>query len=102
MEFPAASRSQIEHVMRRALGSNAAQLNDWQWHLLPYHVVLADRILARGTGSALLGNHERVAWSSVVKVIRRTALGVTPIHAAGHSSSSGWRRDTSASSTARI
>lgn len=60
--------------MRHAVGSRTAQLGDWDWHSLPYHAVLADRILARVTGFALIDRHERVLWSSVVKVFRRTAL----------------------------
>jgi len=60
--------------MRHAVGSSTAELGDWEWHSLPYHAVLPDRILGRVTGLALVGRHEQVPWSSVVKVIRRTAL----------------------------
>ena len=60
--------------MRRAVGNTTAQSGIWEWHSLPYHAVLPDRILARVTGSALVEGNERVPWSSVVKVIRRTAL----------------------------
>lgn len=73
-EVRAVSTGQIERVMRHAVGSSTAELGNWEWHTLPYHAVLPDRILARVTGLALIGRHERVPWSSVVKVIRRTGL----------------------------
>jgi hypothetical protein len=73
-EFRAVSAGQIERVMRHALGSSSAELGDWEWHSVPYHTVLPDRTLARVTGVALIGRDERVPWSSVVKVFRRTAL----------------------------
>lgn len=67
-ELPAVSRSQLERVMRQAVGSTAAQLGEWEWHSLPYHSVLHGRILARVTGLALVDRHEAVPWSSVVKI----------------------------------
>jgi hypothetical protein len=73
-ELRVVSTVQIERVMRHAVGSNIAELGDWEWQPLPYHAVLPDRTLARVTGVALLERHERVPWSSVVKVIRRTAV----------------------------
>jgi hypothetical protein len=60
--------------MRRAVGSTTAQLGEWEWHSLPYHSVLPGRILARVTGLALVDRHEVVPWSSVVKIIRQTAV----------------------------
>jgi hypothetical protein len=59
--------------MRHAVGSTTAQLADWEWQSLSYHSVLAGRILARVIGLALDDRREVVPWSSVVKVIRKTA-----------------------------
>ena len=67
----AVGRAQLERVMRHAVGSGTAQLGDWEWHSLPYHAVLKDRILARVSGSAVVDGHALVPWSSVVKVIRQ-------------------------------
>jgi len=60
--------------MRHAVGSGTAQLDEWEWHSLPYHAILPDRILARVTGLARVDRRDVVPWSSVVKVIRGTAL----------------------------
>jgi hypothetical protein len=71
-ELPAVSRSQLERVMRHAIGSTTAQLGEWEWRSLPYHSVLPGRVLARATGWALVDKHESVPWSGVVKIIRQT------------------------------
>jgi len=73
-EFHVVGRVQLERVMRHAVGSSTAELGDWQWQPLSYHTVLPGRLLARVTGSALVDRHEVVPWSSVVKIIRQTAI----------------------------
>jgi hypothetical protein len=60
--------------MRHAVRSSTAQLGEWEWHSLPYHSVLPGRILVRVSGLALIDRHEAVPWSSVVKIIRQSAI----------------------------
>jgi len=63
--------------MREALCSTKAQVRDWTWKPLLYHAVLADRVLARVSGWALLDDNAPVRWSSVLKLYQPSARSTT-------------------------
>jgi hypothetical protein len=83
VELRAVGRTQLEPVVRQALRCSTARVHDWQWRTLPYQSFLADRTLARFTGSALIDGYHAVPWSSILKLFRRPALSQPGERASG-------------------